>query len=156
MIAMPISPEERAAAKKAYSEIRNCDASRAIVGLYLFLFFLFFLLFLASVAGGVSVFSDGKDLRGWAAGLSILSMFISGPFVFILLLFIGQLIGYLRLRPRYAENLKMVTELEQKYAGEFPYGLEQEVGVEYWNRRGEKRAILWRVDAFLSRKPVKK
>jgi hypothetical protein len=45
----------------------------------------------------------------------------------------------------------VVTELEQKHAGELPYGLEQEVQREH--NLPEKRALLWRVDAFLSRKP---
>jgi hypothetical protein len=50
----------------------------------------------------------------------------------------------------------ILTELEQKHAGELPYGLENEIQKKYSNGSGEKRALLWRVDAFLSRQPIKK
>jgi hypothetical protein len=154
---MPLSIEERAAAKKAYIEMRACDTARTILIFSACIYGFFILSFGISLACGMPVLDQGKFLKGWDAVRS----FVSHPHVyFFLIIILAPLIGqgftYRRLRPRYAENLKVVTELEQAHAGEIPYGLESEIQKEYSNSRGEKRALLWRVDAFLSRKPIKK
>jgi len=157
---MPISAEELATAKKAYSEIRTCDAVRIILIFSACLYTFFILSFGISLACGMTVLTHGKFLRGWDAALSLLSEPRDYCFlVFILAPLLGQVFTYRRFKPRYAENLKIVTELEQKHARELPYGLEEEFRREHpfletLSRKLEKRAILWRLDAFLSRKPV--
>jgi hypothetical protein len=150
---MPISAEEIALAKKAYGEMRNYEASRAITWMFLAVLSLYFLLFVSSVAGWISVLSNGKDLTGWAAGLSILSMLGHSSILVILILPLLRFIDFLRLRPRHAENVRLVTELEAKYAGELPYGLEREL--ERVPSKPERPPLLWRLDAFLSRKSTK-
>jgi len=60
---------------------------------------------------------------------------------------------------RYAENRRLLEELKRKEGGEFSSLVENQIIerrplLEFWNRRLERRALLWRVDAFLSRKPV--
>jgi hypothetical protein len=59
------------------------------------------------------------------------------------------------LKSHYADNLRLLEELKQKLGTELP--VYDEVPhyhplLESWNRRLEKRALLWRLDAFLSRK----
>jgi len=150
---MPLSVEEIAAAKKAYSEMRDCDAARILLIFPGCLYGFFILSFGISLVCGMTVLDHGKFLKGWDAVRSLVSHPQHYSFLIVLLAPLIRLgITYRRLRPRYAENLKVVTELEQKHAGELPYGLENEIQKEYSNRR----ALLWRVDAFLSRKPIKK
>ena len=145
---MPISAEELATAKQAYSEMRTCDYFRTLSILVSCFYLFFILLFGIFVACGMGVInSQGKYVEGWEAFLSFLSFF--WHLWFILAIWIGQGITFIRLQPRYAGNLKVVTELENKYAGDLPYGLEQET-----LRQPPKKALLWRLDAFLSRKPT--
>ncbi len=63
------------------------------------------------------------------------------------MILLGQLAGYLRFQARYEDNLKVISELEQKYAAELPYGVEEAIQSE-----PRKKALLWRLDAFLSHK----
>jgi hypothetical protein len=146
---MPLSVEEIATAKKAYAEMRSCDMTSTFLifssSVILFFIFLFGLLFLAC---GVPVDDHGKFLRGWDAFLSFLSC-MSRPAFFCAVPLLGQAFTYRRLKPRYAENLKLVTAMEQKHAGELPYGLEPEINAV---RARPRKALLWRLDAFLSRK----
>jgi hypothetical protein len=149
--AMPLSAEEIATAKKAYYEMRNYEDGRTIYRMFSCFWLFVILLFGVLLACGMPV-SDGqgKWLRGWDAVPSLLSVaFRDCWWVFIILAL--QAITYRRDRSRYTENLKVVTELEQKHSGELPCGLEQEVQGENAKNR---RAMLWRMDAFLSRKPI--
>src|SRR5271163_3819654 len=121
---MPLSAEEIAIAKKAYSEMRTCDNSRTLFTLTLGLFLFFVLLFGVFFACGMIVEDHGKTLKGWAAFLSFLSSFQALWPLFLISL--SQVFTYRRLKPRYAKNLKVVTEMEQHHAGELPFGLEEE------------------------------
>jgi len=59
------------------------------------------------------------------------------------------------LKSYYADNLRLLEELKQKLGAELPVYDEvpqEHPFLESWNRRLEKRAILWRLDAFLSPK----
>ncbi len=86
----------------------------------------------------VSVLIDEKFLKNHS------SVFVP------LILIIGLLIRYRTLRTRYVESLKVVTDLENAHARELPFGLENEVAK---LTAAEKKPFLWRLDAFLSRKP---
>ena len=134
---MPISAEDKAAAKKAYCEMHSRDASRV------FLIMFGGLILVPTVLSlGASVFDHEKPLHVWDA---LVSAFHFGGVLWIILL--TQVVNYLRFQARYAANLKVVRQLERKYAGELPYGLEQGIHSE-----PRKKALLWRLDAFLSRK----
>jgi hypothetical protein len=134
---MPISAEERAAAKKAYSEMHSRDASRVFSVMFGVL-----LLIPTILIFGALVFDREKPLRVWNALVSALQF---GGITWMILL--GQLAGYLRFQARYEDNLKVISELEQKYAAELPYGVEEAIQSE-----PRKKALLWRLDAFLSHK----
>ena len=55
----------------------------------------------------------------------------------------------------YAANLRLLEDLRQKLGSELPSEIKEERPLLYfWSRRLEQRAILWRLDAFLSRKPI--
>lgn len=61
---------------------------------------------------------------------------------------------YKRIRLSYDDNLLVMEELKQKLGTDILERIEIEEHplLESWNRRLERRAILWRLDAFLSRK----
>ena len=63
--------------------------------------------------------------------------------------------GYHKLIGRYAGNQRLLQALAER-EGDSVYNLEvipeEHPLLEHWNRRLEKRSLLWRVDRFLSRK----
>jgi hypothetical protein len=66
---------------------------------------------------------------------------------------IGGWYAYRRLTSRYAGNLALLQSLAER-EGDSVYDLEvlpeEHPLLERWNQRLEKRALLWRVDRFLS------
>ncbi len=81
---------------------------------------------------------------------------ISGKFLldhhlFFLFLFLEAVlvIRYRKLHPQFIKNLKITSEMEKRHSTELPFGLESEIQKE---ESIGKRPLLWRLDAFLSRK----
>jgi hypothetical protein len=143
---VPLSADEIAAGKKAYSEIRYCDNARGLFIILGLCFSTYVLPIGLILLGGMHVRDHGKDLMGLAAVFP----FLHGIFIPILAIgsgLLGQLFNYRRFKSRYADNLKLVEDLQQRHADELPYSLETEI-------QRKQRALLWRLDAFLSRKPV--
>ena len=146
---MPLSAKEITTAKKAYAEMQACDNSRTQFIFFSSIFLFFTLLFGLFFACGMTATDEhGKDLKGWAAYLCFISFFGHSFWIFAIVIFM-QIPTYRRLKPRYADNLKLVTKLEVKYSSELPFGLENEI-----QKQPPKKALLWRLDAFLSRKHV--
>ena len=158
---MPLSAEENATAKKAYGEMRACNGCRMMSTVGSGIILCSILLFGIFIQCGMVVIDDkGNYLKGWQAFLSFF-LFSSKGLIFVFVPILIQARTYFRLKPRYQKNQDLVTALEKKYQGEYPYGLEREVLnvhplLETWLLRLEKRPLLWRLDAFLSRKSVPK
>jgi hypothetical protein len=97
----------------------------------------------------------------WATKASIQNLFFLEVLFIIFLiweLFSRGFDCYRRpeLKQRNSTNLRLLDDLRQKYGSEFPVGIPEERPLfEAWNRRLEKRALLWRLDAFLSRKSTR-
>ena len=82
---------------------------------------------------------------------------LSVVFIF-LLVYAFSLLRMFDLKSHYRDNLRLLEELKQKLGLELPVHDEmphEHPLLESWNRRLEKRALLWRLDAFLSRKQIK-
>jgi hypothetical protein len=143
---MPLSTDEIAAAKKAYAEMRACDNAREMFIVLGIFFFPCALLIGLVLFGGIYVGDRGVSVHGWAAVPALFHM-LQFPILTFSCAFLGQLLNYRRLKSRFAENLNAVQEIERRHADELPNGLEMEI-------MGKPRALLWRLDAFLSRKSV--
>jgi hypothetical protein len=144
---MPLSSAELASAKKAYREMRDLNVARVLLILASCLIGVVIFLFGISLACGMHILDHGKDLQGWSALYSLISHPKNYSFLIVIFFpFLGQAISYRQLQPRYAGNLKLVTEMEKQHHGEPPYGLEQET---LRTSNTLRRPILWRIDIFL-------
>jgi hypothetical protein len=148
---MPLSVEEIDTAKKAYADMRNFESNRFLAIGYGGLLALWILLFGTSSASGTPDVADGKYLRYWEAVPPMHFIIGHSYFFMLLLLAVGPAINCLLYRSKYTEGLKVLTGLEEKYLNELPFGLESEIEK---LKAAEKRPLLWRLDAFLSRKPT--
>lgn len=138
---MTLSVEELAAAQKAYNQNREYVGYRrfSIAALIMMLSF------------GLSISDKWQERH-----IGMLIFYLAIMFVW-LALYVRVLLRMRELKSYYADNLRLLEELKQKYGAELPDGihtdvLEEHPFLESWNRRLEKSAILWRLDAFLSRK----
>ncbi len=141
-----LSSEELAAARKAYGQNRDYDHASRKRSLLLPL--LCTLPFVLITLDEVS--------RGNTGHLPIFALIM---FVWLPLCLLARFWRMHYLKSSYAENLHILEGIKQKYGQELSLGIYQGVMEEHpllecWNRRLEKRPILWRLDAFLSRKSV--
>jgi len=139
---MTLSVEELAAAQKAYTQ------NREYVGYRRWCFLVAPMMILSF---GLQAFAQWEERH---VGMVIGHL---GVVLIFLLLYTHVLSRMRPLKSHYADNQRLLEELKQKYGAELPAGihtdvLEEHPFLESWNRRLEKRAILWWLDAFLSRK----
>jgi hypothetical protein len=137
---MTLSAEELAAAQKAYTQ------NRQYVGYRRWCFLVAPMMILSF---GLQAFAQWEERH---VGMVIGHL---GVVLVFLLLYTHVLSQMRPLKSYYADNLRLLEDLKQKYGAELPVYDEvpkEHPFLESWNRRLEKRAILWRLDAFLSRK----
>jgi hypothetical protein len=135
---MTLSAEELVAAQKAYTQNREYVGKRRFL-------FLAPMMMLGPIN---SLFDEWKR----HTGLFIISLAV----MFVWVALYTHVLSRMRdLKSYYADNLRLLEELKQKLGAELPVYDEvpqEHPFLESWNRRLEKRAILWRLDAFLSPK----
>jgi hypothetical protein len=157
---MPLTAEEFAAAKKAYTEIRTYEKSRNFVRSLAWLSG-FNLLFLGAVLCGLIRTGDhGEQMSGLRA-LSYVCIHQANLLWIWAILAAADFYKSWRYHPTYASNVATTKVLGKKYAGEYPFGLREEV---LYSRpllapfleRLTRRPLLWRVDRFLSGKSATK
>jgi hypothetical protein len=141
---MALTAQEMAGARKAYTGNHECDQYSK---------YPFWIRLGVLAPAFVSVSNHWGKMQPVDATISILFF----CFIISALVLIWRRIK--RLQFRYAENMRMLDELRKREGGKLPQEIEDGIYeehplVEYWSRRLEKRAILWRLDAFLSRKPI--
>ncbi|MCE0523629.1 MAG: hypothetical protein LV480_12040 [Methylacidiphilales bacterium] len=139
---MTLSAEELATAQKAYSQNREYLGYR---------WWCFLVAPMMILSFGLQAFG------GWEEG-HIGRLIFNLAIVFVLLPLYGFVLSRMReLKSHHADNHRLLEELKQKLGAELPVYDEvpqEHPFLESWNRRLEKRAILWRLDAFLSRKSI--
>ena len=140
---MTLSAEELATAQKAHTQNREYVAWRMRCFLVAPIMISFF---------GIQAFDQWQEGR---IGLAIFSL--AAGLVSLPLNYVHGLSRMRDLKLYYADNLRLLEDLKQKLGAELPVYDEipqEHPLLESWSHRLEKRALLWRLDAFLSRKSM--
>ena len=143
---MSLTAQEFDVARKAYKQVNDCDVCLKNIRRWPFWAFFWSYYFFTVGRLMLSAWKHGY----WESVITDITIL-----TIVVLLMGFRYYRYRLLVSCYAANLRLLEDLRQKLGSELPSEIKEERPLLYfWSRRLEQRAILWRLDAFLSRKPI--